>query len=1238
MQFIKNGPDIPDRLLEAHEDGRVVFFCGAGISYSAGLPGFKGLVKRVYSGLGATPSPLESVAIRRGNFETAIGLLEQIYPGGRAAVRREIAGSLTPNLSRPSAMEMHEALLTLSKTRDGRYRLTTTNFDTLFEEVISRRGLTARSFAAPLLPVPKSYLDGIVYLHGRLQAGATSDDLNRLVISSGDFGLAYLNERWASRFVTELFRNFTVCFVGYSINDVVLRYMMDAIAADRMLGETSMEMFAFGSFGKGKEEQTANEWKAKNVTPILYREHNHHSRLRQTLSAWAGIYRDGVSGKESIIVQHAMAKPMASTKQDDFVGRVLWALADERALPAKRFAELDPAPSIDWLDPLTDTRFGHADLTRFGVQPSPAPDKGLTFSFLRRPAPYPLAPLMSLVGQGSMGVRWDPVMHHLARWLTRHIQEPKLILWVAKTGGLLHPDFSRLVGEAIASDTCPPLIRTIWLLVLSGRLDRRDTDAEFHEWRRAFHLMGPTATLRQQLRDLLRPRIRLSEPLRGLIPGDSSARPLRIRNIVEWEVVLGPTHPYSRFREVSRDSKWRDALPGMLSDATDLLRDTLDLGRELGDIDDRHDRSYFHRPSIAEHPQNREYRDWTLLIEIARDAWLATAQSEPSRALLEVERWISIPYPLFRRLVFFAATQTQLIPPQRALSLLLAEERWWLWATETMRESLRLLSTIAPLLNDEGKATLERAILLGPPIDAFRVGIEPERLRLRIDRDVWLRLAKYAATGTTLGNDAAARLQDLTSQYPEWKLAEDERDEFAFWMGGSGPPTTVSPAPRSYDDIVRWLQAHPQIDEWEEDGWRERCRSDFRATACALLRLARNGEWITGRWHQALYAWATEDLASRSYRWFAADLASAPDAIFRELHGPVAWWIEVVAKHSAIAGDMLLALIQRILLVCRSDAVETEDDPVGTAINHPVGHAAEAAILWWGRQGPRDGQGIPAALVPIFSDLCDLGISSFRHGRVILASHVVMIFRVDENWASRHLLPLFDWQRPDEAAAMWAGYLWSPRLYRPLMDALKIQFLATASHYAALGDCKEQYAGVLTLVALDMGSTFSRSELAAATRTLPGDGLQRAAEVLDQAMEGAGAQRLEYWRNRIQPYLKQVWPKSRDLICPAIAESLGRLCITAGDAFSDAWNELQYWLIQVQHPDFLVNSLYAAGLCAQFPEASLAFLTAIVGDTPEWPPSDLGKCLDAIRDAQPTLESDPRYKNFREYLRSRGTT
>ena len=65
MQFITHGPDIPEALLQAHEEGRVVFFCGAGISYPAGLPGFSGLVDRIYQLNGTVPLEIEAEAINR---------------------------------------------------------------------------------------------------------------------------------------------------------------------------------------------------------------------------------------------------------------------------------------------------------------------------------------------------------------------------------------------------------------------------------------------------------------------------------------------------------------------------------------------------------------------------------------------------------------------------------------------------------------------------------------------------------------------------------------------------------------------------------------------------------------------------------------------------------------------------------------------------------------------------------------------------------------------------------------------------------------------------------------------------------------------------------------------------------------------------------------------------------------------------------------------------------------------
>lgn len=283
MQFARHGADIPERLLQLHEDGRVVFFCGAGISYPARLPGFSGLVQKLYQALSVTPNPVQQSAIKAGQFDTAIGLLEADDSRSREGVRRSLATILTPDLTAPNATATHEALLTLAQNRQGQTRLITTNFDRLFEEVRTAKSSSFSDFRAPLLPVPKTRWDGLVYLHGLLPDAPTAGDLDRLVVSSGEFGLAYLTERWAARFVSELFRNYTVCFVGYSINAPVLRYMMDALAADRLLGESPPEMFAFGSYSKGKAVDRAIEWKAKNVTSILYREHQLHAYLHKTL-------------------------------------------------------------------------------------------------------------------------------------------------------------------------------------------------------------------------------------------------------------------------------------------------------------------------------------------------------------------------------------------------------------------------------------------------------------------------------------------------------------------------------------------------------------------------------------------------------------------------------------------------------------------------------------------------------------------------------------------------------------------------------------------------------------------------------------------------------------------------------------------------------------------------------------------------------------------------------------------
>lgn len=59
-------------------------------------------------------------------------------------------------------------------------------------------------------------------------------------------------------------------------------------------------------------------------------------------------------------------------------------------------------------------------------------------------------------------------------------------------------------------------------------------------------------------------------------------------------------------------------------------------------------------------------------------------------------------------------------------------------------------------------------------------------------------------------------------------------------------------------------------------------------------------------------------------------------------------------------------------------------------------------------------------IAALFTKLCDTEVVQFRHGRVLLAENLIILFQVDPGWTTHHLLPLFDWQRSDaEARAAW---------------------------------------------------------------------------------------------------------------------------------------------------------------------------------------------------------------------------
>ena len=636
------------------------------------------------------------------------------------------------------------------------------------------------------------------------------------------------------------------------------------------------------------------------------------------------------------------------------------------------------------------------------------------------------------------------------------------------------------------------------------------------------------------------------------------------------------------------------------------------------------------------------------MIELLRDAWLALRGIDGARAARIAQAWFDLPYSTFKRLAFFAASQDGCTAPEQWVDWLLADGTWWLWSTDTGREVFRLLVLQGANLAGASQERLEVSIMAGPPREMYRDGLEAEEWQAIVARSIWLLLAKLNASGVALGTGAKARLAELFSAYPQWQLAANEREEFSQWMSGTGDPDyeesrDVDIAPRKRRELVQWLtKPQPERRPFYEDTWRDVCRTRFFHSLYALCDLAGDGVWPTGRWREALQVWSEEGMVLRSWRYAAPLVQTMPDTIIQEIAHGVTWWIEAASKSINRHEEIMLNLCRRVLaLPLEAGTGMTRngapiDQPVTEAINHPIGHVTQALLNLWFKRNPNDNDKLSDEIEPFFTQLCDVRVDQFRHGRVLLAPHLIALFRVDRSWTEKHLLPLFDWTAyPTEAKGVWEGFLWSPRLYQPLLIAFKSQFLSTAHHYVQLGEHSRQFAAFLTYAGLDPVEGYVPQDFQAALGVLPQEGLQESAQALVQALEGAGEQCEDNWRNRVQPFWQNIWPKSQQLASNGIAESLARLSIAARGEFPSALSAVLDWLQPIDHPHYVIHRLHESGLAGRFPEDALRLLNAVLDDQP-WVPRELGQCLDAISIASPALLQDHRYRRLIEYARRRG--
>ncbi|QCY47049.1 hypothetical protein GcLGCM259_1316 [Glutamicibacter creatinolyticus] len=275
--WITGDVELPDEMLDAHERGELVFFVGAGASLGkpSNLPHFRNLAKKLAR---MASHPFSA----RGGLDFFIGQLESLP---QAFDAHQHAHTLISD-PRSKFNPLHSAIVDLAGI-GGAFRVVTTNYDDHLASAARSESIAVPdTWYAPALPLGHDFV-GLVHLHGSVRRRK-----EEMILTDRDFGHAYITDAWAARFLLPMFDRFTVVFVGYSHDDVIMRYL--ALGLPSSGNGRASNRFAFTS------DPTNSKWGYLGIQPIAYPVVGRdHQALVAALTAWADRAKMGQTDHQS---------------------------------------------------------------------------------------------------------------------------------------------------------------------------------------------------------------------------------------------------------------------------------------------------------------------------------------------------------------------------------------------------------------------------------------------------------------------------------------------------------------------------------------------------------------------------------------------------------------------------------------------------------------------------------------------------------------------------------------------------------------------------------------------------------------------------------------------------------------------------------------------------------------------------------------------------------------------------
>ncbi|MFC6674077.1 SIR2 family protein [Marinobacterium aestuariivivens] len=1178
--------------------------------------------------------------------------------------KEEVNALVTERLGAPTEADEvgreHSLIKRISSNQSGVPQIVTTNFDRLFEA-------GART-EETILHVPPSFpdltfgttIEGITYLHGRLaDAGSV---YHPYVLSSADFGRAYLSEGWATNFIRNLLKRYTVVLVGYKAEDPPIKYLLQGLNHDGQYDRSRLY-----AFDRGLPEDIEAKWRDRGVTAIAYAD---HPGLWRTMEAWAQRADDPRQWRESVIAASQQDPKNMAPHERGQVAHVLRTVQG-----ARLFSETDPAPHPEWICVL-DANVRSAKQSRGYGEDADTFDPKLAYGLdddlktitnedhrqgvsndnllvwrAGDDNPYEFHSLnrMQIDGFEATPVR----LGHLINWIGKSIDSPVLAWWAIRQNGL-HPRLLQHIDWQISRlDNAHERARHVWnLIVEHHRCPRnRQWDGYWFDLKKRIAIEGWTASVLRYFRHVSKPRVVISPPL-GLgrsKPPTADWDDIRLSDIGQFEI---------KFLE--RHSEDLNAQDKVLPQVFGILEDQLTVASGLlADVE----RFYFPTPTC--YPERES--DGRQLVEKAAEVmelfvrlFDRLSDLRPELANAHATTWPETDRYFFRKLKLYALAKDQVFNADHVAETVQSFDQESFWDFNVARELMFLLVDRWAEFSPEHRDRLTERILAGPD----QLSHWPDEDYPGIRDKFAARCGRYLELqGCVLSADNSARLAAIIEGIPRWSdgwatSTVIQRGSQVGWVGTDETPDAVLDLPvneivaRAKDDLKRDFGSFT-----EKRPFTGLVKANPRKALSALTVVGKADEYPQAFW-SSLINDLPEVIPPRLRRVFLHRLTRLPYDVIAELRHPLGRWLEqnlvAVLEFDDALGWAVYDHVVDGILSGGADAAESGFGEVrqggeviersrrtyGHAIIGPLGMCANALFQAVPGETQEADSLIPEYIKSRVERLFAAPGEGSDHAVSITMSKLNWLMYVDPTWTQGRLIPMLLFDHPASEPA-WNGFLHGGRAPRPpLAEVIKpllvdlFPWIEGISWDHDVSEVAAQWLGFMRVFHPEQPDGLTKREMRTVLRSMSDESRNRFIFWLGRV----GQKNENGWTELIVPFINDVWPRERRYRTSASMRAWIGLLDDTGDSFPFVYQAVKKFLVPVETND---HPLYRFTreindeepiTTTRFPEATLDLMNTITPQILTRLPYELPKVLAVIAETNPALTSDPRYLRLIELV------